>query len=148
MATKLMNRDVTLLVIAAAGDTGLTPIQVMKSVFLIGQSGLSDLPPRFYRFFAYDYGPFHPDVYRDVKELVDEGLVYEIREAGRNWSKYTIASPGLRYTEDLKRQVAREFSDYIDEVVSWVKSLTFNQLLQAIYAKYPEMRENSVFQEV
>jgi uncharacterized protein YwgA len=148
MATKLKNRDVTLLVIAAAGDTGLTPVQVMKSVFIVGQCGLSDLPSDFYRFFAYNYGPFHPDVYRDVEELVDEGLVYEIREAGRNWSKYIIAPPSLRYAKDLKRQIAHEFFDYINEVVSWVKSLTFNQLLQAIYAKYPEMRENSVFQEV
>jgi uncharacterized protein YwgA len=148
MATKLRNCDVTLLVIAAAGDTGLTPIQIMKSVFLIGKCGLSDLPSIFYSFFAYNYGPFNPDVYRDVEMLVNEGLVLEIRESGQNWSKYMIASPGLQYAKDLKPQIAHEFSDYIDEVVSWAKSLTFNQLLQAIYAKYPEMRENSVFQEV
>jgi uncharacterized protein YwgA len=148
MTTKLRNCDVTLLVIAAAGDTGLTPIQIMKSVFIVGKCGLSDLPSNFYRFFAYNYGPFHPDVYRDVEMLVNLGLVLEIREAGRNWSKYMIAPSGLQYAEELKRQIAREFSDYIDEVISWVKSLTFNQLLQAIYAKYPEMRENSVFQEV
>ena len=148
MATKLKNPDVTLLVIAMAGDSGLTPVQLMKSVFLVGQCSLSDLPSNYYRFFAYNYGPFHPDVYRDVQVLVNQRLVYEIRETGQNWSKYIIAPPGLRYAEDLKRQIAREFSDYIDEVVSWVKSVTFNQLLQAIYAKYPEMRENSVFQEV
>ena len=148
MTTKLRNSDVTLLVIAAAGDTGLTPIQIMKSVFIVGKCGLSDLPSNFYRFFAYNYGPFHPDVYRDVEMLLNLGLVLEIREAGRNWSKYMIAPSGVQYAEELKRQAAREFSDYIDEVVSWAKSLTFNQLLQAIYAKYPEMRENSVFQEV
>lgn len=148
MATKLKNRDVTLLVVAAAGDTGLTPVQLMKSMFLVGQCSLSDLPSNYYRFFAYNYGPFHPDVYRDVEVLVNEGSVYEIREAGQNWSKYIIAPPGLRSAEGLKRQIAREFSDYINEVVSWVKSLTFNQLLQAIYVEYPDMRENSVFQEV
>ncbi len=148
MATSLENRDVTLLVIDAAGDTGLTPVQLMKSVFIISRSGLSDLPSNFYPFFAYNYGPFHPDVYRDVEALVNEGLVLEIRDAGRNWSKYAIASAGLRYAEDLKHQVAREFSDYINAVVDWVQSLTFNQLLRAIYTKYPEMRENSVFQEV
>lgn len=148
MATKLRNRDITLLVIAAAGDTGLTPVQLMKSVFIVGQSGLSDLPSNFYPFFAYNYGPFHPDVYRDVEALVNEGLVLEIREADRNWSKYAITSAGLRFADNLKRQVAREFSDYINEVINWVQSLTFNQLLQAIYAKYPKMRENSVFQGV
>lgn len=148
MRTELGNRDITLLVIAAAGDTGLTPVQLMKSVFIVGQSGLSDLPSNFYPFFAYNYGPFHPDVYRDVEALINEELVLEIREAGRNWSKYAITSAGLQHAENLKRQVAPEFSDYINAVVNWVKSLAFNQLLRAIYAKYPKMRENSVFQEV
>ena len=148
MATKLRNCDVTLLIIAAEGDTGLTPIQIMKSAFLVGKCGLPDLPSDFYLFSPYNYGPFNPDVYRDVEMLVNMGLVLETREAGRNWSKYIVAPSGLQHVEDLKSRVAREFSDYIDEVVSWVKSLTFNQLLQAIYAKYPEMRENSVFQEV
>lgn len=147
MAT-LRNRDITLLVSAAAGDTGLTPVQLMKSVFIISRSELSDLPIDFYPFFAYNYGPFHPDVYRDVEALVNEGMVLGIREADRNWSKYAITPEGLRYAENLKSQVAPEFSDYIDEVVNWVKSLTFNQLLRAIYAKYPEMSEKSVFQEV
>lgn len=148
MATSLRNCDVTLLVIAAAGDTGLTPIQIMKSVFLVGKCGLSDLPFNFYLFSPYNYGPFDPAVYRDVEMLVNEGLVFEIREVGRNWSKYIIAPPGLQYAGELKCQITNEFSDYINEVVGWVKSLAFNQLLQAIYAKYPEMRENSVFQEV
>jgi len=146
MATPLENHDVTLLVIAAAGDTGLTPVQLMKSVFIISQSGLPDLPSKFYPFFAYNYGPFHPDVYRDVEALVTEGLVLEVKSAGRNWSKYAITPAGLRCAENLKGQVAGEFSGYIDDVVDWVKSLTFNGLLRAIYAKYPEMRENSVFQ--
>jgi len=148
MATKLRNSDVTLLVIAAAGDAGLTPVQIMKSVFLVGKCGLPDLPSDFYLFSPYNYGPFNPSVYRDVEMLVNEGLVFETREAGRNWSKYIIAPQGIRYAEDLKHHVAHEFSNYIGEVVTWVKSLTFSQLLQAIYAKYPEMRENSVFQEV
>lgn len=148
MATPLKNRDITLLVIAAAGDTGLTPVQLMKSVFLIGQSGVPDLPSNFYSFFAYNYGPFNPDVYRDGEALANEGLVLEIKDASRSWSKYAITSAGLRYAENLKHQIASEFSDYIEAVVNWVKSLTFNQLLRAIYAKYPEMRENSVFQEV
>lgn len=148
MAKPLKNRDVTLLVIAAAGNTGLTPVQLMKSVFLIGKSGLPDLPSDFYPFFAYDYGPFHPDVYRDTEILISEGLVLEVREADRNWPKYAISQTGLQRASALRGQVAREFSEHINTVVTWVESRTFNQLLQAIYAEYPEMRANSVFQEV
>ena len=148
MTKPLRNRDIMLLVIAAAGDTGLTPVQLMKSVFLIGQSGLSGLPSDFYSFIPYNYGPFNSDVYRDAEVMVNERLVLEIREAGRDWSKYAITPAGFRHAKNLKRRVAGEFSDYIDAIVNWVKSLTFSGLLRAIYAKYPEMRENSVFQSV
>ena len=148
MATPLKNRDIMLLVIAAAGDTGLTPAQLMKSMFLIGQSEVSDLPSDFYSFIPYNYGPFNSDVYRDAEVMVNERLVLEIREAGRDWSKYAITQAGLQKAKILKNQVTREFSEYIDAVVKWIKSLTFSELLRAIYAKYPEMRENSVFQGV
>jgi len=148
MAKPLENRDIMLLVITAASDTGLTPVQLMKTMFLIGQSGLADLPSNFYSFVPYNYGPFNSDVYRDVEVMVNEGLVLEIREADRNWSKYAITQAGLKKAKILKQKVTREFSDYINAVVNWVKSLTFSGLLRAIYAKYPEMRENSVFQSV
>lgn len=148
MAGTFKNQDVVLLVVAAANGTGLTPVQLMKSVFLVGKSGHSDLPPNFYPFFAYNYGPFHPSVYSDVETLVDQGLVCGVQETGRSWSKYVVTPTGLEYAEKVKQQIADEFVKYIGDVVSWVRSLTFNELLRAIYAKYPEMRENSVFQEV
>ena len=148
MAKSLENRDIMLLVIAAAGDTGLTPVQLMKSMFLIGQSEVSDLPSDFYSFIPYNYGPFNSDVYRDAEVMVNERLVLEIREAGRDWSKYAVTQAGLQKVEILKHQVTDGYSEYIEAVVNWVKSLTFSGLLRAIYAKYPEMRENSVFQGV
>jgi len=144
----LKNHDITLLVIAAAGDTGLTPIQLMKSVFLISRSGLPDLPPHFYSFLPYNYGPFDPNVYRDAEALESEGMVAEVQDAGRSWSKYIITPAGLKHAEELRTQVSPQFSAYVNEVVTWVKSLTFSGLLRAIYAKYPEMRENSVFQQI
>lgn len=146
MATPLENREIMLLVITAAGSTGLTPVQLMKSVFLISRSGLPEVPTHFYSFVPYDYGPFNPDVYRDVEALESEGIVVEVHDAGRSWPKYVITPAGLERAEELRSQVGPQFSAYIDKVVVWVKSLTFSALLRAIYAKYPEMRENSVFQ--
>lgn len=142
----LQNRDITLLVIDAAGNSGLTPIQLMKSVFLIGKSEFPELPPHFYSFSPYNYGPFDSDVYRDAEVLEGEGMVVEVQEAGRNWAKYVITTVGSKRAEELRSQVGPQFSAYITEVVDWVQSLTFSGLLRAIYAKYPEFRANSVFQ--
>ena len=35
--------------------------------------------------------------------------------------------------------------EYISRVFQWVRALSFEQLVRAIYAQYPEMKENSVF---
>jgi hypothetical protein len=35
--------------------------------------------------------------------------------------------------------------EYIASVASWVRQLSFQQLVASIYNKYPEMKANSVF---
>ena len=34
---------------------------------------------------------------------------------------------------------------YLEKVVDWVSSLSFPELVRAIYAKYPQYKANSVF---
>ena len=66
---------------------------------------------------------------------------------------------GLRY-DDLKSvfesqasfsprsnvaQRLRAALDYLDRVVPWVQSLSFDALVRAIYKEYPHMAQNSVF---
>jgi len=36
---------------------------------------------------------------------------------------------------------------YLREVVPWAQSLSFNELVRAIYEAYPEPRANSVFRD-
>lgn len=46
----------------------------------------------------------------------------------------------------------RELTSFLDEacegtnMAKWVRSLSFQQLVKAVYDKYPEMRANSVLQ--
>lgn len=142
----MKNKDITLLTIASAQGDGLSPVQLQKSLFLIGKSGLAGLPDDFYEFYPYNYGPFNPEVYSEADALVNEGLVNGIEKPGRTWRTYVISAEGQAYAVKSKKQIHKQLDKYMEEVVSWVKSLTFNELLRAIYAKYPEYRENSVFQ--
>jgi len=140
-------KDVTLLVIESAGEKGLSPIQIQKSLFLIVQSHLPALPSDFYEFYAYNYGPFCEEVYQDADALVEEGLVFDMPVSGQSWSIYTIAPKGRERAEAIRREnEIGDLAQYIKEIVEWVSALTFSELLRAIYAKYPQYSENSVFQ--
>jgi len=139
-------KDVTLLAIESASDGGLSPIQLQKSLFIVGQSHLPGLPSSFYTFYPYNYGPFCEEVYQDTDALVEEGMVFSVPVTGQSWSKYTITPKGRVKAEEIRKETSRELSTYIKETVEWVNSLTFDELLRAIYAKYPAYSTNSVFQ--
>lgn len=141
------NKDITLLVIEAASNEGLSPIQIQKSLFLIGQCSVRWLPRDFYKFEPYDYGPFSVEVYDDMQTMVDEKLVFSVPVGGQNWSKYIISPEGRARAQKIKQKKMRaDLVEYIGAVVSWVKSLTFSELVRAIYANFPETKVNSVFQ--
>ena len=140
-------KDIVLLVIESASDEGLSPLQLQKSLFIIGQSKLNGLPLDFYAFRPYNYGPFCEEIYHDTDTLVEEGMVFNIPVAGQSWSKYVITLKGQTRGEEIKKENNIGLVEYINDTVQWVKSLDFSELLRAIYAKYPEYRVNSVFQE-
>ncbi len=140
-------KDIVLLVIESASDEGLSPLQLQKGLFIIGQSNLTGLPSNFYIFRPYNYGPFCEEIYQDTDTLVEEGMVFSIPIAGQSWSKYVITHKGQTRSEEIKKENNVGLVAYINDTVKWVSSLTFSELLRAIYAKYPAYSVNSVFQE-
>lgn len=136
----------TLLVIAEAGSSGLSPLQLQKSLFLIGKNLPAEVGDSFYEFIPYNYGPFDPQIYSDAQRLTVEGLIQTIRVAGRSWSSYTITPLGQERANHIKETELNErASKYVTSVVKWVQSVSFAQLLSAIYQKYPEYKAKSVF---
>jgi uncharacterized protein YwgA len=140
-------KDIVLLAIESASDEGLSPLQLQKSLFIIGQSQLTGLPANFYTFRPYNYGPFCEEVYQDTDTLVEEGMVFNVPVAGQSWAKYIVTPKGGNRSEEIRKENNIGLVDYIAETVKWVISLTFSELLRAIYARYPQYSVNSVFQE-
>jgi hypothetical protein len=133
----------TLLVLNAAGSNGLSPVQLQKCLFLIGQNLSHEVGDSFYSFVPYNYGPFDPAIYADAQRLVDEKLATVARVAGKNWAYYVITTEGKEVAHTIS--ISSQARAYIDEVVQWVLRLSFAQLLSAIYQAYPEYKANSVF---
>jgi hypothetical protein len=138
--------DWLLLALDAAGSKGLSPVQLQKALFLLGKE-LPDVVAAtgWYDFEPYNYGPFDSAVYSDAKNLANSREAEIVQREGETWNRYLITRDG----EVRASYVAREHpkvADYLRRLVAWVQAQTFQSLVSAVYAKYPDMRANSVFQ--
>ena len=135
--------DWTLLAIALAGRTPMTPVQLQKTLFLLSKQMPNAVGDDFYDFRPYNYGPFDRQVYVDAEELSRKGLI--TIDTKNRFAEYSATHAGVEAARRLAAG-ATVAADYLSRIVLWAQSLSFQQLVRAIYAKYPEYRENSVFQ--
>lgn len=143
---RMKRRDWTLLTIAAASRP-VSPVQLQKSLFLLGQNLPKVVGSDFYSFTPYNYGPFDAAVYQDAEELERNGLLLEARVPGGWWREYSPTREGLRAAAALEREAPAGALKYLAQVVGWAQSLSFQQLVRAIYKQYPSFKANSVFRD-
>jgi len=145
MPMPLSRSEWTLLTIASAEGRPLTPVQLQKSLFLLGRELPAAVGPDFYQFEPYDYGPFDATIYRDAEALAEQGLI-DIQPAPHaRYNQYRATLQGLEQATALKRRAPVQAVTYLSTIVEWARSLTFPELVRAIYARYPEYRSRSVF---
>jgi uncharacterized protein YwgA len=78
-----MNRqDWTLLAVSFAESSGISPVRLQKSLFILGQELPSEVGNDFYQFSAYNYGPFSKQIYLDAERLAIDGYI-AIDKTGR-----------------------------------------------------------------
>jgi uncharacterized protein YwgA len=141
------NSDWLLIALAASKRGRLTPVQVQKTLFLFGRGAPDHVGKEFYEFQPYDYGPFSETIYRDLGALAESGaIVMEPAPHGR-WQVYTITAEGERRGEQAMNELDPKLADYAKRVVDWVTSKSFPDLVRAIYARYPEFKARSVFND-
>jgi hypothetical protein len=141
----MARRDWLLSALAAAGDSGLSPVQVQKTMFLFWKGAERSLDPsEFYLFTPYNFGPFDAQIYTDLERM-------EATDWVRIFNPYSGANRLYVITRAGEEQAARaqqadaSAASYIFEVVQWVKRKSFSELLRTIYRKWPEYRRNSIF---
>jgi hypothetical protein len=139
----ISREDWTLLTLAAAQGATLSPVQLQKALFVLGKEMPGSVAGNFYDFKPYNYGPFDGAVYQDAEKLEAKGLA-RILSAER-WSEYAATPAGLTRADELRAQADPRAMAFLSTVVQWARSLSFSDLVRAIYAKYPEMRAKSIF---
>lgn len=135
----------TLLAIAAAGGKPLSPVQLQKSLFVLGREMREAVGAGFYNFRPYNYGPFDSAVYADAEMLASLGLV-NINQPWR-WKEYAATPDGMKEAGRVKSSAPPAATAYLAKIVAWAGSLSFQDLVRAIYARYPDTRTKSIFEE-
>lgn len=141
----LTQRQYFMLATMAAAREPLTPVQVQKLFFLIDRNISRAIGGPQFAFRPYNYGPFDRAVYDELEVLSTTGHV-ELNH-NVNWRTYRLSAHGQREGEAYYAKLEQPVQAYIANAAKFVLSLSFTELVAAIYRAYPDMKANSVFQE-
>lgn len=141
----LARNNLVLAALAAGQGAAFTPVQIQKLLFLIDKQ-IPDLVhgPHF-RFEPYHYGPFDAEVYSALESLEEDGKVDITR--GGSWRTYRPTAEGLMEGGSVLGSLSPKAQQFLLRAAEFVQTLSFSELVSAIYEAFPEMRRNSVFQE-
>jgi DNA-binding PadR family transcriptional regulator len=138
-------RNIILTAFAPADGASFTPVQVQKLLFLIDKEIPKLVGGPYFDFQPYYYGPFDASLYDELSMLESEGYVEVLPE--QTWLSYRLTETGQKTGEELLNSLSPKAQEFIKTISAFVRSLSFSQLVSAIYKAYPEMKANSVFKE-
>jgi uncharacterized protein len=136
--------EMVLAALAAGGQNAtFTPVQVQKLFFLLDKEASHLVGGPYFQFAPYDYGPFDRSVYDELDRLAKNALTL-IQSTGR-YRVYGLSPEGFQEGSKALNQLSENAKSYVVSVAGWVRQLSFEQLVAAIYNRYPDMKVNSVF---
>ena len=141
----MTKRDLVLAALASSPGATYTPVQVQKLLFLLDKniSAFTDGPV--FNFTPYDYGPFDSSVYSCLESHQTNGLAEVEISHGTRGRRYRLTADGQKAWEEILGRFSQDIAKYIGQLSAYVRSLSFAELVSAIYQAYPEMRARSVF---
>lgn len=127
------------------GDKKLIgPIRIMKGLFLINME-VKEFK-NLYKFEPYLYGPCSFEVYSDLRELITEGVIEEHKPDNQYWSLYYLTEQGAKRAKKILKKISNKSTkNAILKIKRLVTQLSFIQLLNLVYKKYPNYAQKSIF---
>jgi uncharacterized protein len=140
--------QIALVVLSLANGEPFTPVQIQKAMFLASDkvAGAFRTHSR-YDFQPYDYGPFDWQVYADIEALAKEGMAQVNQQPGTRWRTYSATEAGIALGQHYAERLSDEQRIVLEKIAKLVRSLSFSELVSAIYKAYPPMRARSVFRD-
>ena len=127
---------------AGGAKAQFNPVQAQKIFFIFDRVIPDKIDGPHFAFAPYHFGPFDKDVYHELYALRRTGQV-AINHA-RRYPRYALTETGFRLGEETLRACPPSTARYFRDVAQWIQSLPFPELLKAIYARFPDMAQNSL----
>lgn len=106
---------------------------LMKYAFLLQMEG--NLHRRLYHFVPYHYGPFAKEVYADLRNLQEEGLIRVDEDADEDKTRITLTDPAK--VDEALTVLPVELKEDVETIINSYGDLDHNALLKTVYEKYP-----------
>lgn len=142
----MRKKEIILAVLSAAKGAIHTPVQIQKLLFLTDKKIPNLINGPYFTFIPYSYGPFDVEIYDLLEELAQEEDVEIISTPSLRWAKYQLTINGQKKGERILNTLNKKVVEYIKTLSSFVRSLSFAELVSTIYKEFPEMKENSIFE--
>ena len=133
-----------LAVLATANNDEYTPVQIQKLFFLLDRNITERNKIPSFNFEPYYYGPFDKEIYTELNNLQTQNLL-SLNYSYNNLKKYKLTPEGQRIGEKIFNAFDKGLKDYIKRTNEYVRKLSFEQLIKAIYKEYPDTKVNSIF---
>jgi len=146
MLRKTLTQEEIILAVMAAGEIGahFSPVRIQKILFLVDREIPQSVGGPLFNFKPYDYGPFDKEVYQVLNTLCDKGKVF-VRPL-RWYQSYGLTDLGHKNGQKILASLDEDSREYIRAAVDWAFKLEFEQIVSAIYQRYPDMKQRSAFQ--
>jgi len=122
-------RSWLLVAIAISGDSGLSPVQLQRSLFLFGQKREEQVGPGFYEFEPHESGPSSRDVYVDIDALVTAEYVVKEWVPDSSWSAFRLSDAGRARVTEFRRKVKKDALSGLEDAVAWVREQSYLDLV-------------------
>lgn len=146
----MTRRDWLMLFISFEGaPRGIDPVRLQKGMFLFAQE-VEDVPvAQKYRFRPYNYGPMSKAIYDDLDKLVADGLIEAVPAEGQSWSRYRPTQRGVEHGMQILQGATeirrRTGIQHLYDTKQAVATMSFDELLEDVYERYPAFATKSVF---
>ena len=187
---KINNRkDILLLLLYSPGISDKVneePIRgrtrIVKMLFLFQEEALAHFrretninEENFYKFFAWNFGPFSRDIYDDLTFFILRGFITSnetdeegLPESAAEWEDWITSSgleseideireyveeeffltkKGAEFTKELYETLSNSQKRLLKEFKARTSTVPLRALLRYVYEKYPEMTEKSQIRE-
>lgn len=190
MSPKKVNnrKDILLLILFSPGlsDSINEPVRgrtrIVKMLFLFQEEALTHFrretdinEENFYKFFAWNFGPFSRDIYDDLTFFILRGFITSsetneegLPESAAEWEEwitssglesetdevreyveeeFSLTDKGLEFTKELYESLSNSQKRLLKEFKARTSTMPLRALLRYVYEKYPEMTEKSKIRE-